>query len=407
MKININKTIFNLYSFLFIYTMINREFLFFGLDLRYIVLILGILLLFFKALNLIKNPEYLKKKEKKDIIYQILIALFIWSLISNISWLWNGLEAFPTQILNQNILLLNNLIAIIVYKNFKIFIKEEKIKKQIIFSCIVLVVSFILVGMGYSLSQISGSDVRSMVYALTSVSEHKNIFGGGFRIAGYAEDPNYASLFLILGVVTVLQMNYKKFTKFFLLISFLISFGFSCSKTIILSFLIALIYSFAITYFKKKGLPKIINFLFAITIGMIVIILPNSGLLGSHLTMTTRFKMWNMARDMFIQSPLIGNGINSFKSYIESVYPGWYVQAHSTYWQLLSETGLIGFLIFILLIVESLNNNKLSKYNKYLIFIFFIFVVNFETLQLQIFVYIIYVLSIFDDKKENGEIYEE
>ena len=63
MKININKTIFNLYSFLFIYTMINREFLFFGLDLRYIVLILGILLLFFKALNLIK------KKKKKKILF--------------------------------------------------------------------------------------------------------------------------------------------------------------------------------------------------------------------------------------------------------------------------------------------------------------------------------------------------
>ena len=98
--------------------------------------------------------------------------------------------------------------------------------------------------MGYSLSQISGSNTRSMVQASEKAAEHKNIYGGNFRIAGYAEDPNYASLFLVLGIITSIQVKWRKFIKIFLTIIFSIAFGFSCSKTILLSFFIGLIYLF-------------------------------------------------------------------------------------------------------------------------------------------------------------------
>lgn len=402
MKINLNKNLFNLYSFLFIYTMINREFLLLGMDLRYVVLILGIFLVLisFITRNKLDLKIEITKNNSIDRIYKLLILLFIWSLFSNISWIWNGLEKFPKEIINQNILIFNNLLSIIVFKKFKKYIDEEKIKKMVIFSCAILVVSFILTGMGYSLSQISGSNVRSMVKASVGATEHKNIFGGNFRIAGYAEDPNYASIFLVLGAITALQLNCKKKLRYMFFLIFLIAFGFSCSKTILISFILGMLYLFCIRTFKKRCFSKFVNIVFTIGIAILVIILPISGLLSTHTTMTTRFKMWNMAKVLFLNSPLIGNGINSFKSYINAQYNGlWYVQPHSTYWQLLSETGMIGFIIFIKLMINCLNNSELSKYNKYLLFIFFIFIINFETIQLQIFVYIILVLNLFSEKK--------
>ena len=404
MTINLNKKMFGIYSFLFIYTMINREFLLLGLDLRFVILVLGVLLIFFVKVE--KTKDF-SEENKRDKIFGCLFALLIWSLISNISWIWNDLDFFPNQILNQNILIFNNLVALIVYKKSRKYIEEEKIKKQIIFACLILVVSFIFTGMGYSLSQISGSNTRSMVQASEKAAEHKNIYGGNFRIAGYAEDPNYASLFLVLGIITSIQVKWRKFIKIFLTIIFSIAFGFSCSKTILLSFFIGLIYLFIINLIKNKDYSNVINYLFVIVVITAAIILPSSGLLTTHSTMTTRFKMWNMAKEMFFDSPIIGNGINSFKSYINNEYAGtWYVQPHSTYWQLLAETGIVGLMIFINTMLKCLNNENLSKYNRYFVCIFFIFIMNFETIQLQIIVYIIYILSLFDNNK-NTEVKHE
>lgn len=394
MKLNLYKILFELYSFLFIYTMINREFLFFGIDLRFIILIIGIILLFFALVT--KNKSNKKLPICANKIYKVLFILFFWSLLSNISWLWNGLEKFPKEIINQNILILNNFFAVIIFKKYYYCLEEERIKKNVIFSCIVLVISIVLTGLGLSLSQISGSDARSIVHASISAAEHKNIFGGNFRLAGYAEDPNYASIFLVLGSITSLQLYCKNRTKYFLCALFLLAFCFSCSKTILLSFFLGIIYLIFIYFFRRKGFPKILNLLFSIFIISLIIFLPVSRLLSTHTTMATRFKMWNMAKELFLSSPIIGNGINAFKSYINSNYNGlWYVQCHSTYWQLLSETGLVGFLIFINLMVKCLNNYNLTKYNKYLLFIFFVFIINFETIQLQVFVYIIFIISLF------------
>ena len=63
-------------------------------------------------------------------------------------------------------------------------------------------------------------------------------------------------------------------------------------------------------------------------------------------------------------------------------------------------------MIFINTMLKCLNNENLSKYNRYFVCIFFIFIMNFETIQLQIIVYIIYILSLFDNNK-NTEVKHE
>ena len=52
------KILYNIYTFLFIFTMINREFLFFGLDLRFIVLPLGTILVLYSFLKPKKQINY-------------------------------------------------------------------------------------------------------------------------------------------------------------------------------------------------------------------------------------------------------------------------------------------------------------------------------------------------------------
>ena len=58
---------------------------------------------------------------------------------------------------------------------------------------------------------------------------------------------------------------------------------------------------------------------------------------------------------MFESSPLIGRGFLSFNSYINAHgfrYYGllWNYQAHNVYLQLLAELGIVGFLLFVILL---------------------------------------------------------
>lgn len=217
------------------------------------------------------------------------------------------------------ILISNNFIALIVLYLYQDHIKMDRVYKFIIFSCIILLISFIFVSMGYELSQISGNDVRAIVRASELAEEHKNLFGGGFRIAGYAEDPNYASMFWIIGIIAVIKANMKKRYKVIFMIAFFICFGFSWSKTAVLALVASMAIILLIKLFKfDKNVMKVLNS--AILIGIIasIVIMPKVSVLSQYLptTLTTRFTMWNLASDLFSQNPITGNGIDSFKSYI-------------------------------------------------------------------------------------------
>ena len=394
-QINIFKFLFNIYIFIFIFTMINREFLLFGIDLRYILIIIGLVIIFLNILKFIKNN--IKKEKLHDKQFKLLFFLYIWCIISNISWLWNDLDINTGKMFNQNILLINNIISLLVFYLNKEYINYKKMRKYIIFSCLVLIISFILVGFwGLELYQISGSKgVRAITYATEIASDHKNLFGGNFRLAGYAEDANYASIFFIIGIVSICEINFRnhKFIKWILILIFLLGYAFSGSKTILLSLIIGILYLIIKNIFKNKSVFKIINISIILLLGIIISIIPNINL-TSKITMTVRFMMWHLAGELFLKSPIIGNGIDSFKSLINMNYNyTWYVQCHSTYWQLLAETGIIGYSIFLIIIYNTLSK-KMDKYANFMTLIYFIFAVNFETLQLQFVIYILYLIGL-------------
>jgi O-antigen ligase len=69
-------------------------------------------------------------------------------------------------------------------------------------------------------------------------------------------------------------------------------------------------------------------------------------------TFEYRRDSWELAYDMFRQSPAIGHGIGSFKKFnfgSQQYIPEQKVYPHNIVWELLSETGLVGLFLFSLL----------------------------------------------------------
>ena len=75
---------------------------------------------------------------------------------------------------------------------------------------------------------------------------------------------------------------------------------------------------------------------------------------GNDSQTRTRFKMWALALDLFRKHPVMGIGWGGYKQvYAVELYQDWqsagakYLNSHNTYLQLLCETGVVGFLIYI------------------------------------------------------------
>lgn len=66
----------------------------------------------------------------------------------------------------------------------------------------------------------------------------------------------------------------------------------------------------------------------------------------SDSSIVARNYLARVARELFESSPLIGRGILNFSCLFESDYGSSYVYAHNNYWQLLSELGIIGLVIY-------------------------------------------------------------
>lgn len=80
----------------------------------------------------------------------------------------------------------------------------------------------------------------------------------------------------------------------------------------------------------------------------------------------------------------------------------WYVQCHNTYWQILSELGIIGILLFANVQYYLLKRNEKHNLNYFLLLVYMIWAITFETIAMQFTITIIYLLQLAD--KEEKEI---
>lgn len=88
---------------------------------------------------------------------------------------------------------------------------------------------------------------------------------------------------------------------------------------------------------------------------------------GEDASLTERFRLWNICRQMFLSSPVLGYGLASFKGYsylLGNQMAG--ANAHNIYLQLAGETGLAGCTILVSFLISTfikdINVYRLRKY---------------------------------------------
>ena len=108
-------------------------------------------------------------------------------------------------------------------------------------------------------------------------------------------------------------------------------------------------------YFKNKRLAIIITItLLLICLGMIA-----SGKFAYYFNEPHRFKIWAKTLQIWKGAPLTGWGLGSYRQLFQQLAPefsssGHWAQAHNEYIQILFETGIIGFGLFMALIFTTI-----------------------------------------------------
>lgn len=367
------KILFNVYFTLFVLVTVNREFRPFGLDPRFIIIPLSILLI---CTQILPFKSFLSRLQKNRLPIG---AYMYFCLLIPISLL-NVSDKYFGETRNLAILFISNLLAIITLSLYSHYIKKHKTTQIYLASLGLLLLSmaFIYIFRGTPLP--FNGDFKG--YAPLT-----NFFGEKMRVGGYAEDPNYASLFISAGIILITQSKiYTRKTKY-LLIGILVPFiMISASKTIypllVASFVLIAVKQFL---FNKKQTKLVYGLTYFVSYGIPLLIVLFVGL---HLvpfknlyTMAARYAMWWKALDLFFVSPLIGTGLGFFRFFFSQAETGWYVQSHSTLFQLISETGIIGLVMYSTIISKGLKTH--SKPLNQFYFILLIMSINFEVLYLS------------------------
>ena len=367
-----------IYTFLFIYTSICRQFHFAGfMDMRYVTLILGMMLI---GGNIVTNFDFKFNFHKKNIW---LFAYFLLVIASNIMWLFNKIKINEEGFQKLIILFIFNICGIIFFSIYKDAIELEFIWKCIFFSTIILLISMYLAYGGVDMEVIWGSGLKGKNIIEESSNLTKNLLGKNVRAAGYAEDPNYATLFMMLGILSAFKVLRGQI-KYFFSLMFVSGIIIANSNTVIISIVIAVL--IIILIYAIKNSEKIIISVLFIGIVMSFILLPHFRVGDSLLTLSSRYNMWENAKNLFLSSPLLGSGLSSFRC-----IHTWYVHCHSTYWQMLCENGILALTCFVVYYMKTFFCVK-DESVKFILICYCIFCMMFDMSYMQITVVIIYLL---------------
>lgn len=227
--------------------------------------------------------------------------------------------------------------------------------------------------------------------------------------SGLAFEKAYAAFLMNIGIGLILSvLVYDKkitITRLFSLSMLLGGIMLTGKRTLFLIPIVMIL--LCILLFTKNN--RILKFIVTI-IGLILVItllyllVPNVSLVLDRLfnnstgdVLTGRTTFWNYALQMFNESPILGKGFGSYNLYVYEQgfrYYGrmWNYFGHNIYYQMLGETGIIGFTIFMLLSLSIIRrviffSKKTSSYSSlfslYLLMLFFIYGITGNTLYYQ------------------------
>lgn len=204
--------------------------------------------------------------------------------------------------------------------------------------------------------------------------------GGDFnefqRAAGLSGGANTAARYYVYGLVLLFyllrQYARRKIARLFFLlssISLIAAVIFSGSRSGIVLLFIAVVFELFISVKDMKNSIVIILVLaaglfwfFQISEGTILDpeAISTSVTSGTD-TMGTRYDLWEAGWQMFLDHPVKGVGIGRFRELVSFYTPSFGIKSsHNTYIQVLSETGIVGLLFFLILlfvVIKSQWNN--------------------------------------------------
>lgn len=192
----------------------------------------------------------------------------------------------------------------------------------------------------------------------------------GGAIAGLAFEKAYAAFLCNLGLGILFAEYISTHSKkvVFEIIFVVIALMMTGKRTLFL-IPIALLLVYVLLFSKNNKLIKFSGVCLIIVSGifLIYVFVPSASLIIDRFidnggdVLSGRENFWEYAVEMFRQHPLFGNGFLTFNDYIYNKgfrYYGemWNYQAHNVYIQLLGETGIIGFSVFVSLILMLIKN---------------------------------------------------
>ncbi|WP_297437723.1 O-antigen ligase [uncultured Clostridium sp.] len=384
---NLDKKILNTFIFIFIFNMINREFKLL-IDLRYLNLcVAGYLIvkaMYKKGIGGISKEINNCKKQ-----FWSIVIFYLFIVLSNISWIWNGVNVDIATFMSLTILNLYNFLSIIVFFIYYNEINTKNIVKNIVFAGFILSISMILTALKIDIYFFASEKARVYSKGVSII--------GDFRIAGYAEDPNYASFSMIIMAYIGLKYVDIKKNRYLILLIAIIGYLLSFSKTLLAGVVLISIYKLVLKREYLKGYQKGIEMFIGGIIMMAPIIVGFFKLnIFKSSTMSQRVDMWSSAMNLFSENPIIGGGLSSSRSFYE-MSGRWYVQTHSTFIQVISEHGIIAFCIFSLIIIKML----VEKQSDFIFLIFLFLGITTELIYLPFWPFLFLYYLVFKNKGVN------
>lgn len=376
---SIGDRLFLAFATLYIFIAVNREISLFGVELRYLLMGLGSVCLIFSLRDLAHiRSRHLSALEKCLFAYFALIALSSFMLpISPLEIDWTG-------VINLAVVHALNLLAVVLAVIHRDLLRLRWVAKVICVSGLVLGMSQAAVYAGIDVSLFLQDGNVRVIAADKGQHEHINLFGQLFRVSGFAEDPNYACLFNMIAIAMALLLVREDRLLASAAIAFsLFGIAVAWSRTVVFgSLLVAgLIWiAFRLARSKLSLLTA-----FPLLVAVVALLLPFLHIEVLQ-TMTTRYTLWLNAADLFVQSPLLGNGLTAFRSYNALEQNGWYVHPHSSLWETLAEFGAVAFVLLIAIYILALREAQGHAVVAFCIAMTVLFSVNFDATYLQIWI---------------------
>ncbi len=217
----------------------------------------------------------------------------------------------------------------------------------------------------------------SIVSAFVAIQQ-----GGGaeidpdVRVAGLAQGSNTATRYFVIAFVFLTYLRSierHNLVKLLLVAGMIIAFigvFYTASRTGILLLMIAII----LLILLQSGFRYRVQLVFISVIGLALILVFSASIIdfiqgifpsisqGTD-TVGVRYALWEAGFQMWLDHPITGVGIGMFAPtlhlYPNPAYPLFFSQgtvAHNMYVSMLAETGLVGALLFVVLIIASLMN---------------------------------------------------